>query len=80
MATLIIVSIIIAVTVMAVVAVAAWVSMGAWVALLIALLAGLITCGVCISVCIMAKWIITKRKEQKENPHPMECMYGKIED
>lgn len=59
---------------MVAVAVAAWVAMGSWVALLIALLAGLITAGVCLTVYFMAKLIIQRRLEKR-----LERMYGPTE-
>ena len=75
MITITIIAIIAAIVVMAAVAVAAWVAMGSWVALLIALLAGLITAGVCLTVYFMAKLIIQRSREKRS-----ECIYGPTEN
>lgn len=75
MITITIIAIIAAVVVMVAVAVAAWVAMGSWVALLIALLAGLITAGVCLTVYFMGKLIIQRHREKRS-----ECMYGPTEN
>lgn len=72
---MLIISIVIVVVVIVAVAVAAWVAMGSWVALLIAQLAGLITAGVCLTVCFLVKWIAQRRREKSS-----ECINGPTEN